>query len=175
MKKWIMMFLAVNLLAPLDAALAAHEYTGVKMCSMCHKKPEQGEQLRIWQESAHSKAYQTLTTPAAKETAAKLGIEDPTTSGKCLKCHATAYGLTEQKVTQKVPVEEGVSCESCHGAGKDYAKKSIMENRDAAMKAGMEIPTEATCVKCHNEENPNFRPFNFAERWEKIKHPVPNK
>jgi hypothetical protein len=173
MKKWMMFFILGSLIVPAEAALAAHDYVGAKMCSLCHKKPEQGEQFRIWQESAHAKAFQTLTTPAAKETAAKMGIDDPTTSGKCLKCHATAYGFTEEKVSQKPAVEEGVSCESCHGAGKDYAKKSVMENRDASLKAGLEIPDEATCLKCHNQENPNFKPFDFAERWEKIKHPVP--
>lgn len=158
--------------SPAQAA-DAHEYIGAKKCSLCHKKPEEGEQFRIWQESKHAKAFETLGTAEAKEAAAKLGISDPQTSGKCLKCHSTAYGFTETKVTDAIPVEESVSCESCHGPGKDYMKKSIMEDKQAAIENGLVIPDESTCVKCHNQESPTFKPFNFQERWEKIKHSIP--
>ena len=157
----------------LFAAQAEHEFVGVTKCSMCHKKPEKGEQFKIWQESKHAKAFETLKTPEAKEQAAKLGIADPSTSGKCLKCHSTAYGFTEAKVTDVIPVEEGISCESCHSPGKDYMKKSIMENKEEAIANGLVIPDEQVCRKCHNPEAPTFKDFNFKERWEKIKHPVP--
>lgn len=151
------------------------EYVGAKKCSLCHKTPEQGEQMKIWEGSKHAKAYETLGTPEAKETGAKRGVDNPQTSGKCLKCHSTAYGFTESKVTENIPVEEGVSCESCHGPGKDYMKKSIMQDKDAAIQAGLVIPNEETCKKCHNPESPNFKGFDFKARWEEIKHPVPKK
>ncbi len=152
---------------------SAHEFVGVKKCAMCHKKPEQGEQFRIWEESKHAKAYETLGTPAAKEVAAKLGITDPQTSGKCLKCHSTAYNFTEEKVTDAISVEEAISCESCHGAGKDYMKKSVMQDKDQAISSGLVMPDETTCTKCHNAESPAFKSFDYKESWEKIKHPVP--
>ena len=173
-------FLLAMVVVPLviqvaPAASQEHEFVGVKKCALCHKKPEQGEQVRIWEESKHAKAYETLGTPAAKEVAAKLGIDNPQTSGKCLKCHSTAYGFTEAKVTETVPVEEGISCESCHGPGKDYSKKSVMEDRAQAITLGLVIPNEQTCQKCHNSESPSYKPFDFKERWEQIKHPVPPK
>ena len=152
---------------------AQHEFVGVQKCALCHKKPEQGEQFKIWSESKHAKAFETLGTQAAKDIGKKMGIDDPQKSGKCLKCHSTAYGNTENKVTEAVPVEEGISCESCHGAGKDFMKKSVMEDKDAAKEAGLVIPNETTCKKCHNEESPNFKPFNFKESYEKIKHEIP--
>lgn len=151
----------------------AHEFIGAQKCSLCHKKPEQGEQYRIWQESKHAKAFETLGTPEAKVAAEKLGISDPQTSGKCLKCHSTAYWFSESKVSDAIAVEEGVSCESCHGPGKDYFKKSIMEDKNAAIENGLIIPNEATCVKCHNPESPSYKSFNFKERWEQIKHLIP--
>ena len=152
-----------------------HEYVGVTKCALCHKKDDVGAQVKIWQETKHAKAFETLGTPEAKALAAKMGIDDPQKSGKCLKCHSTAYGFTEAKVTEAIPVEEGISCESCHGPGKDYMKKSIMQDKQQAIANGLVIPDEKTCVKCHNSESPSFKPFDFKERWEKIKHPVPPK
>src|SRR3989338_8583672 len=107
-----LMFLCSGEITAVQAA--EHEFIGVTKCSMCHKKPEQGEQFKIWQESVHAKAFETLKTPEAKEQGAKLGVDDPSTSGKCLKCHSTAYMFSEAKVTDAIAVEEGVSCESCH-------------------------------------------------------------
>jgi Cytochrome c554 and c-prime len=152
-----------------------HEYAGVKKCSICHKTPAQGEQFPKWQASKHSKAFETLGTPEAKEMALKLNVADPQKDGKCLKCHSTAYGHTEAQVTQVIPLEEGVSCESCHGAGKDYLKLSVMKDVEAAKAAGLNIPDEKTCLGCHNSENPFNKPFNYQERLEKIKHSIPKK
>ena len=162
-------FLAV----PWAAAQFEHDFVGAAKCAICHKKPEQGEQYLIWQGSKHAKAYETLGTPEAKAQGAARGVEDPQTSGQCLKCHSTAYGFTEAVVAGTLPAEEGVSCESCHGPGKDYMKKSVMEDQEAAVAAGLIVPNEETCKKCHNSEAPTFKGFNFSEYWEKIKHPVP--
>jgi len=151
----------------------SHAFVGVKVCSMCHKKDEQGRQYPIWQESPHAKAFETLGTPEAKKIGEERGIADPQQSGECLQCHSTAYWFGTEKVTEKVPVEEGVSCESCHGPGKDYMKKSVMENKEMAVAAGLIIPNEQTCVKCHNENSPNYKSFDFAEFWPKIEHPIP--
>jgi len=164
-------FLAI----PGARAEAVHEYAGVKKCSICHKTPAQGEQFSKWQASEHSKAFESLGTPEAKEVGLKLNVADPQKDGKCLKCHSTAYGYTEAQVTQAIPVEEGISCESCHGAGKDYLKLSVMKDRDAAIAAGLVIPDEKTCARCHNSENPFNKPFNYQERLEKIKHSIPKK
>ncbi|OGW82230.1 MAG: hypothetical protein A3G33_10500 [Omnitrophica bacterium RIFCSPLOWO2_12_FULL_44_17] len=158
---------------PSLSAEPAHEYTGAKKCSMCHKTPVQGEQYAKWQASKHAKAFETLGTPAAKEAGAKLGVTDPQTDGKCLKCHSAAYGGTTAKVTEAIAVEEGVSCESCHGGGKDYMKMTVMKDKDAAIAAGLMIPNEKTCLGCHNEESPTYKPFNYAERVEAIKHAKP--
>lgn len=174
MKRYFLLLTAF-LISTAPGALAQfeHEFVGSTKCAICHKKPEQGEQVRIWQESGHAKAFETLGTPEAKAQGAQKGVENPQTDGKCLKCHSTAYGFTEAVVTAAIPVEEGVSCESCHGPGKDYMKKSVMEDEAAAVEAGLVVPDEKTCQKCHNPEAPTFKSFNYAEYWEKIKHPVP--
>jgi len=171
--------LSVGFAAAMPSAVLAgspeHDFIGVQKCAICHKKPEQGEQYRIWSESKHAKAFETLGTPEAKEVAAKFGIDDPQKSGKCLKCHSTAYFFTESPVTDAIEPSEAISCESCHGPGKDYYKKSVMEDKEAAIEAGLIIPDEKTCVQCHNDTSPTFKPFDFKERYEKIKHPLPKK
>jgi len=169
----------VSLLLFIGAALALSplaqgaEYLGAKKCSICHKKPEVGNQYAIWLETSHAKAFERLGSDEAKAVGAKLGVADPQTSGKCLKCHSTAYAITEEQVSQSIKVEEGVSCESCHGPGKDYAKKTIMQDQAKAVEAGLILPDEKACLKCHNSESPTYKPFDYAERWEKIKHPRP--
>ena len=161
-------------------------YVGVKSCKMCHKKAEDGEQFQKWSDSAHAKAFATLASPEAKEVAAKLGIDDPQKSGKCLKCHSTAYNFGEELAVAELPVEEGVSCESCHGAGKNYKKKETMKDRDASFAGGMVYPAkEKSCTLCHNDQSPTWKAdryttkdgqktgFDADQAYDKIKHDKP--
>ncbi|OGV70606.1 MAG: hypothetical protein A3K19_06485 [Lentisphaerae bacterium RIFOXYB12_FULL_65_16] len=141
-------------------------------CKACHTPAKIGNQYGAWKDSAHARAFETLKSDAAKEVAKKAGVDDPTTSGKCLKCHSTAYGFTEASVTKDIPVESGVACQTCHGPAKAWKAK---HNKDAAAaKAdGMIVPTaENTCLRCHNKDNPTDKgDFDFAKAAEKIKHP----
>lgn len=165
-----------------DASL----YVGVKSCKMCHKKDDVGNQFGKWEATSHAKAFETLGTPKAKEVGAKKGVTDPQNSGKCLKCHSTAYNWTETKQTDTIPVEEGVSCESCHGAGANYKSKETMKSRDEAVKGGLIYPATKSCEKCHNSESPTWNPekyttkdgkkvgFDAEQAAKKIEHPDPN-
>jgi hypothetical protein len=160
-------------------------YVGAKACGICHKAEATGNQLAKWQAGPHAKAFELLGTPEAKAVGAKLGIDDPQKSPNCLKCHSTAYHWTEAVVTDKIKPEEGVSCESCHGPGKKYMPKSIMEDRQKSIAAGMIYPASQSCELCHNDQNPTWNPekyttkdgkkvgFDFEQAFEKIKHPNP--
>jgi hypothetical protein len=163
-------------------SLAAEEkftFVGSKKCSICHKKEADGNQYKIWQESAHAKAFETLGTPEAIEIAKKLGIKTaPQEAPECMKCHSTAWGMSaEALVASKITLEEGVSCESCHGPGSAYAPKKVMEGVAAgtveAATVGLTIPTEAVCLVCHNKESPGFKGFDFEKMHAKIAHPKP--
>jgi hypothetical protein len=113
------------LLVPLSVQAQDHKYVGARKCRSCHKKEEIGNQYGIWLESKHAKAFETLATEKAREWAAKEGIEDPQTADECLKCHATAHGVPDDRLSMKFDRTAGVQCESCHGAGKDYSKKKV--------------------------------------------------
>ncbi len=159
---------------------------GTKRCAMCHKKADKGDQYGVWMSKNHAKAYEILAGEEAKAVGAKLGIDDPRTSGQCLKCHSTAYFFTETLQSEAVAVEDGVSCESCHGPGADYKKKSTMESRELSIAGGMIYPAkEKSCVLCHNDSGPTWDPnrytlpdgtktgFDVAQAYEKIKHERP--
>jgi hypothetical protein len=151
----------------------AANYVGTKTCGMCHKSEATGNQLGKWQASPHAKAFETLGTPAAKEAGQKVGVDNPQASGKCLKCHSTAYNFTETCATEKIKPEDGVTCESCHGPGKKYMSLTVMKDRAKAVEAGMLYPATQSCKLCHNEQSPSYKGFDEKTYVEKIAHPNP--
>lgn len=179
-----------------SVAVAAEDpalYAGIKSCAMCHKKAETGDQFAKWQASKHAAAYTVLASEEAKAAAAKLGITDPQKSGKCLKCHATAYNFTEELQvkaedggTAKVVVEDGVTCESCHGPGKNYKSKTVMQDHAACIANGMVYPATKNCERCHNDQSPTWKAdryttkdgkktgFDVEQAVKKIEHPNPS-
>ena len=50
-----------------------------------------------------------------------------------------------------------------------------------ALRDGSQNPKEVaflkankeTCLVCHNEKSPTYKPFNFEERFKAIAHPIP--
>lgn len=154
-------------------AVAGHELVGASKCKSCHKKI--GNPYALWLKSEHAKAFETLASPEAKKIAADKGLGDPQKEEACLKCHVSRVFLGDPAVNAKGKYTdaEGVGCEACHGAGSDYKKKKIMKDHDAAIANGLIIEkTEAHCTKCHNEESPTFKAFDFEKQWEEIKHPI---
>ena len=147
-------------------------YSGAGKCKICHKSEKQGRQYPIWEENQHSKSFTALSSPDAATRAKEMGVENPSESPECFKCHAPLY--------EKAPdlKEEGVACEVCHGPGSAYKKLSIMKNREKSVKNGLIVydSTEAIkkqCLTCH--EDSHDQPFDFKAAWGKIKHPVPEK
>lgn len=174
--------LAAVVLAALSNISAAEEKTqrefvGVGKCKMCHKSEQAGEQFKIWSESAHAKAYETLASETALKIAKANGIENPQEDDTCLRCHVTAHGVDAKFLGTKYAKEDGVGCESCHGPGGDYYKKSTMEalvagTQDPA-EVGLIMPDEKVCITCHNDKSPTYTAFKFDEMVKKIAHPIP--
>jgi len=140
------------------------KYIGANGCKMCHNKPEKGAQHAQWLKTAHSKAYANLDDAGKK-------------NADCLKCHSTA-GSVNKSLIATIKVDEGVSCESCHGPGSMYKTAAIMKNKEQALAKGMIEPTEATCKVCHAGKKPEGhpdakKPWNFAEFSKIIAHPDP--
>ncbi|MGI9423898.1 MAG: cytochrome c family protein [Hyphomicrobiaceae bacterium] len=96
------------------AAKTAKQKRGVQgpnACVECHK--EEGE---IWKNTHHHTTFRSM--PRSKEAKAisrKLGIRRLKSESLCLNCH-----FTTKSVGARSKVISGISCESCHGAGRRY-------------------------------------------------------
>lgn len=158
-----------------SSSAAQHKYTGVTMCSACHKTEKQGKQFDIWKSSKHAGAFKSLESPKAEEYAKAKGLKVKASEApECLKCHVTGYG-EDKALTSALKQQDGIQCESCHGAGADYKSIPVMKDRAKAVAAGLIVAKDdpKMCTKCHNSESPSYKEFNYREAWEKIKHPIP--
>jgi len=164
MKK-IITLLAVAGILSLYAGEKKFEYIKSSSCKMCHKSEKRGNQWGVWEGTTHAKAFESLKTDKAKEIAKAKGIDDPTTSDKCVTCHNGWDG------------EEGVGCQDCHGPGSEYKSMKVMKDVYAGKvkpeDVGLIRPDENYCKKCHNENSPTYKEFKFEEFFKKIAHPVP--
>jgi hypothetical protein len=80
-------------------------------CVKCH-----AAETEVWKNTPHFRTFEQLhRSPKAKEIAAKMGISSIKRSNVCVQCHYTSQ---EQEGVTKVV--SGISCESCHGAAKDW-------------------------------------------------------
>ena len=145
-------------------AIAAHKHLGVATCSnsVCHGASQPfrdsnvaQNEFAIWQEfDPHAKTFATMSTPAAKSIAAKLGLGDPAQAKVCLDCHTdnTAANMRGERFQ----VSDGVGCEVCHGGAElwlnAHADRSVTHADNVAK--GM-YPTDnpvkraELCLSCH--------------------------
>lgn len=165
-----------------------HQYVGVKKCRVCHRNELTGNQYARWQESGHSKAFETLKSPQAIEIGRQRGLAGPPHEAEeCLKCHVTAFGVPAAQIRYPVDARDGVQCESCHGPGNDYRKKKVMSDPDLSLAMGRWTPGEKVeiCQGCHNDTSPTWdetrferadgstAAFDFELAKAKIEHHMP--
>ena len=136
---------------------------GNESCVKCH-----ASEVKVWQSTPHAATFDELhRRPEAKSIAQKLGLSSIKHEGRCVSCH-----YTQQNDASGSPhAIAGVSCESCHGAAKDwldlhhdYGGQSITrltkspahrKQRIArSVAAGMRNPDNVfsvaqSCLRCH--------------------------
>lgn len=139
---------------------------GPDACGECHKSS-----VAVWKKTRHAITFKELSRKKeAKKIAKNLGIRRMKADSACLSCH-----FTSAVVKGKVKPIAGITCESCHGAGKkwikehgDYGGKGVtMESEKPDHKiaryakseaAGMIRPMRlykvaANCYGCHTVPN----------------------
>jgi hypothetical protein len=123
---------------------------GWESCNDCH-----APMVAAWKLTHHFITGTTMHTSAeGKDIAAKMGFRRIKSESVCLKCHYTV----QSDDNGGVKVISGISCESCHGAAKDWIKIHSATNDPAhlvnAQKLGMLQPDDfyhvaANCFSCH--------------------------
>lgn len=86
---------------------------GATQCGQCHKLEQ-----AAWQESTHYRIYAAFhRQPATMEISEAFGERSIKRNDSCTLCHYTMQ-LEEGKTRPKAI--SSISCESCHGAGRDW-------------------------------------------------------
>ncbi len=143
---------------------AAGRYYGVASCasSNCHgaTRPQDAypvlqNEFYTWsRDDGHSEAYIVLLGERSKVIAGNLGLRAPEEARQCLDCHALTPPAGA--VAGRLEIEDGVSCESCHGPASgwleghrsegwshaDSVAAGLRDLRDLAVRAGL-------CMSCH--------------------------
>jgi hypothetical protein len=86
---------------------------GPNACAECHK-----QEVEAWKGTHHFKTFRNLPRdPDAKKIAEKMGVRRIKSEGLCRNCHYTL-----QRKDDKEEAIAGISCESCHGGGREWIK-----------------------------------------------------
>ena len=89
----------------------ADKVLGVESCEKCH-----AAEIQTWKQTPHFETFLTLhRKKEAQAIASKLGIASFKNDSNCIQCH-----YTMQHQGPNLEAIAGVSCESCHGAAKNW-------------------------------------------------------
>ena len=154
------------------------KFVGSVTCAECHNEPHGPFPLGeygVWEDHYHAFAYNMLERRYSKALAAERGYDSM--DGQCLKCHATAYGVPQERLGPNYSHEEGVGCETCHGPGGDYLQShwagqpgfNLREARGFRIIRNLE-ERDQFCRSCHNPLSPTFRSFNVKAFSDDIRH-----
>jgi Cytochrome c554 and c-prime len=136
------------------------EFVGVAGCksSSCHGGAgEKRNQYLTWlQKDFHARSYAILTNARSARIAETLGISAAQESNRCTVCHSPFQSVAPARLGPTAHPDEGVSCESCHGAAESWLRGHTRKDWNYAMRvtAGMRdlesfYVRANTCVACH--------------------------
>jgi ribosomal protein S27AE len=154
-----------------------YDVAGPQGCN-CHI-----DQQRWWYEDAHNASADPLLNNdrQAIQISTLYGLDAAQMKrgdAMCMNCHGTVLAGEESE-----QVYNGVSCESCHGAGSEYAGTDAHENYEDGASLGMKQLQMAdvraqNCARCHHISDqrllaaghPTGEGFTMSERNQSIKH-----
>jgi hypothetical protein len=146
------------------AKINAHKHLGAASCasSVCHGASEplpqsnvMQNEFALWQEvDPHARAFAVLGQPKSQAIARNLGLGDARNAGICLDCHAN--NVPQAMRGEKFQVDDGVSCESCHGGSEQWIASHTTKDTPHAdnLAKGLYPTSEPVaraklCLSCH--------------------------
>ncbi len=157
----VALLLAWSPTADADAAtLQTGQFIGATGCksSSCHGGAgEKRSQYLTWvKEDFHSRAYAVLVTARSARMAETLELPAAQTSARCTVCHSPLQSVAPSRLTTTAQIDEGVSCESCHGAAGPWLRGHTRTDWTYATRVGagmhdlrnLYVRANA-CVACH--------------------------
>lgn len=150
---------------------------GAESCAKCHDA-----EIAVWKRTPHFDTFKKLhRNPEAKRIAQRMGVKSIKRGETCIACH-----YTEKLHAGRTKAISGISCESCHGAAKNWIElhneyggpdiSKLQETpehkilrRQQSIDNGMRNPVNLylvarSCLNCHT--TPNEKLVNVGE------HPV---
>ena len=140
--------------------------------SSCHGGAgEKRSQYLTWsQKDFHTRAYAILTTARSTRMAETLRLPPAQQSNRCTVCHSPFQSVEHARLTPTAHADEGVSCESCHGAAESWLRGHTRKDWNYAMRvtAGMRdlrsfYVRANTCVACHQNLDPDIMKAGHPE------------
>ena len=142
------------------APIKGGQFVGVAGCksSSCHGGAgEKRSQYLTWlQKDFHARAYVILVNARSARIAETLGLPVAQESNRCTVCHSPFQSVAATRLAPTAHPDEGVSCESCHGAAESWLRGHTRKDWNYAMRvtAGMRdlksfYVRANTCVACH--------------------------
>jgi hypothetical protein len=114
---------------------------------------KQDEHTHWLKKDKHARAYEVLLKERSVHMAQNLALtEKPEKSDKCLTCHALVIPTELQGPFYQV--EDGVTCEACHGPAEGWLGTHITRGYEASLQVGMYdtknlVKRAEKCLACH--------------------------
>ena len=138
--------------------------TGCKSSS-CHggAGPLRSQFITWSRQDFHTRAYAVLVNARSARIAETLGLPQAQTSARCTVCHSPFQAVPPSQLAIGVRPDEGVSCESCHGAAGGWLRGHTRRDWTYATRVGagmhdlrnLYVRANA-CVACHQNVEPEL-------------------
>jgi len=151
---------AVSAKEPKQTREDGAQFVGAIGCrsSSCHGGAgEKRSQYITWsQKDFHTKAFAILGNARSARIAETVGGGEATANTRCTVCHSPFQSVSQSRFASTAHPDEGVSCETCHGAASPWLRGHTRADWTYAMRvsAGMHdlkslYVRANTCVACH--------------------------